>query len=458
MKKFTKILICLMLCVFGISFAACDKRSEKEKNFTYPPKNAEVVGNGGLAVQKGNYVYFVNGYKSVADITNKKAKYNVGSLMLTKLDENGDVVKDEKDLMHDDYFIKMTSKLSGYEASNLYIYGEYLYFASPCLENEKGDKVWAKERVIIHRIKLDKTGKIETVYESGVKVENLVYEYFETEDDLYILAWEKGESYYSKNGTDALVRIDATSKSSKVVAKNVKSFAFDQSTNNVFFVQKDEEYTLNKFDIVENKTSAYETKDEEFAVLAVASDKVFITKTHNTSAENKTVDVFASNIETETGFEMICSYADGEKVFATTDGSAVVVVSAGVLRIVDVNNGDKFYVQDGSETIEIVGFVNGCVVYYATKDSATKLKMVSYSNLIQNNSAEIIELTEIAGSVYKFDIESDDNYIYFFNQEGSNIYLNRIKAQNNVNEEKEMFGVYNESDIPEEKVETEEEE
>ena len=162
--------------------------------------------------------------------------------------------------------------------------------------------------------------------------------------------------------------------------------------------------------------------------------------------------------ETETGFEMICSYADGEKVYATTDGSAVIVISAGVLRVIDVNNGDKFYVQDGAETIEIVGFVNGCVVYYATKDSATKLKMVSYFNLIQNNSAEIVELTEISGSVYKFDIESDDNYIYFFNQEGSNVYLNRIKAQNNINEEKEMFGVYNESDIPEEEVETEEEE
>ena len=62
-----------MLCVFGVSFAACDKRSEKEKEFKYPSSSAEVIGNGGLAVQKGNYVYFVNGYKSISDVTSKKS-------------------------------------------------------------------------------------------------------------------------------------------------------------------------------------------------------------------------------------------------------------------------------------------------------------------------------------------------------------------------------------------------
>ena len=104
---------------------------------------------------------------------------------------------------------------------------------------------------------------LKTVYESGVKVENLVYEYFETENDLYILAWEKGNSYYAKKGTDVLVRIDATSKSSKVVAKNVKSFAFDQSTNSVFYVaSEEEEFVLNKYDIENNQASVYDEQNQ----------------------------------------------------------------------------------------------------------------------------------------------------------------------------------------------------
>ena len=67
MKKLTKILICLMLCVFSIGFVACDKRTEREKNFTYPAAADPIVGNGGMAVKKGNYLYFVNGYQSISN-------------------------------------------------------------------------------------------------------------------------------------------------------------------------------------------------------------------------------------------------------------------------------------------------------------------------------------------------------------------------------------------------------
>ena len=42
-----------------------------KKNFVYPSLNDQVVGNGGLAVKKGNYLYFVNGFQSIDDISNK---------------------------------------------------------------------------------------------------------------------------------------------------------------------------------------------------------------------------------------------------------------------------------------------------------------------------------------------------------------------------------------------------
>ena len=147
-----------MLCVFGLGLVACDKRTEKEKAFTYPKSSDYVYGNGGLAVRKGGYVYFVNGYKQVSNLenSNKNDKYTVGALMLMKLGENGELVTDEDGLVKDDYYISMSNKLCGYEATNLYIHGDYLYFVSPILENETGDEVWAKERVMFNRIKLDK--------------------------------------------------------------------------------------------------------------------------------------------------------------------------------------------------------------------------------------------------------------------------------------------------------------
>ena len=53
MKKFYKILVCLLLCVFSLGFVACgdDERTPEEKAFTYPASGDAVYGNGGLAVQ-----------------------------------------------------------------------------------------------------------------------------------------------------------------------------------------------------------------------------------------------------------------------------------------------------------------------------------------------------------------------------------------------------------------------
>ena len=252
MKKFTKILICLMLCVFGLGLAACDNRTPKEKAFTYPSFSTETVGNGGLAVRKGDYVYFVNGYKSVADLknSNKNNTYTVGSLMLMKLGENGEILTDENGLVKDEYYITMSSRLCGYEATDLFIHGSYLYFVSPILENEKGDEVWAKERVVFYRIKLDKTSKVEEVYRSNVKFDSLEYKYYQSGSNLYILAWEKGSAYYDGSAKDSLIKINATNKTSSIISQKVSSVVFADELNDVFYVYDDKDgYDLKRYGV-----------------------------------------------------------------------------------------------------------------------------------------------------------------------------------------------------------------
>ena len=112
MKKFTRILVCLMLFVFALSFVACGNKN-KDK-FVYPSSGMTTYGNGGMSVQKGNYLYFVNGFKSISssDI-NKKTNYNIGSLVVTKLDNNGNPVVDNGGLK-DDFYRTITDKLVGY--------------------------------------------------------------------------------------------------------------------------------------------------------------------------------------------------------------------------------------------------------------------------------------------------------------------------------------------------------
>ena len=449
MKKFTKIFICLLLCVFGFGLVACgDDRTPKEKNFVYPTSGDETIGNDGLAVQKGNYIYFVNGYKSVKDITNKKDSYVVGSLMLLKLDQNGNVVLDDDGLVEDDYYITMSSALCGYQVTNLHIFGDYLYFATPCLENESGDKVWAKERVEFKRIKLNKTGKVETVYSSGVKFDQLEYDFYEQNGNLYILCWEKGDSYYSENGNNALIRVDATASSSSVIANNVSSVVFENTSSEIFYVKDvDSRFELKQYDIASNQTTDYTSFEESVTAKFAGQGKVYISTSHTIDSKTYT-DVKASTIATKSGFEDVYSYESGE-LDITVDGAALVHVDGKVISLIRAKNDVVKITDESATTIKVIGYVNGCVVYYETTDSNSNIKMVSYNNALNGDVAEITTLTTVSSFEEDFAyFDVDDGYMYFYQKQGENYYLHRIKINNNLGETEEMIGEYLEADEP----------
>ena len=461
MKKITKILICLMLCVFGFGLVACtDPRTEKEKNFTYPASKDYVYGNGGLAVRKGNYVYFVNGYNSI-DNAKKKGKYTVGALMLMKLDEDGQVVTNEDGLVDDDYFISMSKKLCGYEATNLFISGEYLYFATPCLENESGDKVWAKERVTLNRIKLDKSSEVEEVYASGVKVENFQYKYYEVNKKLYILAWEKGEGYYVKKRTDALIRVDVSTKTSKKVAENVQDVVFAENYDEIFFTKhknSDEYYYLNQYDIAQNDVTEYFTDEQTFDIIDVKAGKVFISKSHDLGSST---DIYSSTIGSQPAFVNVYAYSSADSVNITIDGN-VILVSKNVITLVKSLDEVVKITDDSTVTaIKIIDYTNGSILYYDKTDSGSNIKLVSYSDALSGEDYQIQTLTNILSvqdDCAYFDLNEEENMLYFFTIGGkgeSNYYLHRLQVNNNTDSEKEMFGVYASDDIPE-KEETEE--
>ncbi len=445
-----------MLCVFGFGLVACgDPRNEEEKNFTYPSGSDIVYGNGGLAVKKGNYVYFVNGYKSIDDATNKKEKYTVGSLMLMKLGADGEVVTTDDGLINDDYFIKMSSSLCGYQATNLFIHGDYLYFVSPCLENESGDKVWAKERVVFNRIKLDKSSKVEEVYRSGVKYDQLKYEYYQENGKLFILVWEKGESYYSNKGNNALVRVNATNKSSKKISNDVQSVVFSENSDEIFFSKHsndDDYYYLKQYDIAEDEVEDYYSFEKTFEVKAVSNGKVFITMSHEFGS---TTDLKVSNIENHTGFALLYAYSDSLNLSFANDGT-VVAVKDNVISLIKSVNVVETIVDEEATSINIIGFANGCVFYY---DNVSNIKCFSYSNVLDGNDAEIATLTTIdavESDCAYFDLDEDESMMYFYKKVGENYYLHRIRINNNLGEAEEMFGVYLEEDAPEVEEEIEE--
>lgn len=117
MKKFIPVLVMMLFATITL-FAGCSSRPET------PSATDAVVGNGGLSVIKGDYVFYVNGYES-NDTTkeshkNKESKVEVSSINVAKL-QNGEISNKRQ----------LVSKVGGFEYSDLYVFGDKLFFLTP---------------------------------------------------------------------------------------------------------------------------------------------------------------------------------------------------------------------------------------------------------------------------------------------------------------------------------------
>lgn len=117
MKKFIPVLVMMLFATIAL-FAGCSSRPET------PSATDAVVGNGGLSVIKGDYVFYVNGYES-NDTTkeshkNKEGKVEVSSINVAKL-QNGEISNKRQ----------LVSKVGGFEYSDLYVFGDKLFFLTP---------------------------------------------------------------------------------------------------------------------------------------------------------------------------------------------------------------------------------------------------------------------------------------------------------------------------------------
>lgn len=464
-KNLTKVLICMILCVFTIGLAACKDDNNDSSNFVFPSSNSETVSNGGLVVQKGEYVYFVNGFLSYSNMPHKNASYSIGALLIAKLDNNGGIVLNDDKLLHDDYYTAMSNKLCGFEATNLYIFGEYLYFTSPC-QLDDTNETWAKGRVDFYRIKLDKSGSVQHLYESEVENSSLEYAYYENAGKTYLLVYEKGENLDNSSMNNVLYRVDVTSgskSSGEVIAKNVTSvvmpdYSKDSDYKNIFYVEYDSSnsknpYTVVNYNIVAKVKSINKPFSSTVSVEHVANDFVF----YKTS-DNDLMRVKIQNFATNNG-EFVC-FADiytSITYMPNSEGVIVFTEDDKMFEYFLVGNTTpiKLATDDNISSITIIGLSNGCIVYV---DDNYTIKKISYSNHIAGQSIEI----EIIASISDIDIgyfDIAEGYVYFYKTIGSNQYLHRIIINNNTSEEivEEMFGVYNESDIPETEEEDEEE-
>ena len=208
MKKFLKYatLILLLFVSFSFVFTGCGK--DDDNDYEAPSADARVYGNGGLAVRKGEYLYFVNGYRTYTDVTKEEKTLsnadNVvrGAIYRTKLSATGDLTVDENGKIVADSVERVIDKIACFENGGLYIVGNYIYYATPNTQDDRSGNLLNKY-VDYCRASLSNPSDREVLYTSDGEVTDGEWHVYGDNGNIYLVVKSAKKVVCIKNSDDA---------------------------------------------------------------------------------------------------------------------------------------------------------------------------------------------------------------------------------------------------------------
>ncbi len=425
----------VILASVGLLFVGCG-----QSKFSDGPDSSDVVtGNGGLAVTKGDYLYFVNGYKGIDDVadTNHEGRVEQSAIYRVKLDsegkvtentqydENGDVIFDKtKSLKNVEL---LASKVAGFEYTHLYIFGDYLYYTSPNHMRDKSGTIMSKY-LNFYRVKIDHSGSSELIYSSDSEGSEVDFTMYQVDDIAYAVILD-GEKLVIINNN-----VKNNSRQNKVIeTDNVNSVSlpkYSSSSEEIrdidraiyYTVTDDDDSTtvaLKKYDLSKAESSdVYLSEGESYEVKGTMGDYLYYTKT----VTGSNTHIYASNLKGDIVEVSQQSYGSSAQIqaFALTDKPYET-------SILYTDGSSTFYkVADGtavkflsSNIISNIVKVEGDYVYYLNSSS---LYRVNYTLASQTGTAMIPSGTTAKGdAVNNFSI--DGQRVYYFVKYTDNYYM-----------------------------------
>lgn len=262
-KKIIAIVTFLMVVVLAMTGCTVDTYSAVSIKGRQDTSYA-VTSNGGSAVKYGNYVYFINGSRGYEDdkgTANKFGSVVKGGLYRAELindteqgglrenyytegvnefipavnDETGLALASTKKLsykrqtenvVNNQLLVPKTIGTSGYADGGIYIFDNYVYYATPANTKDKSGTVM-DDYTLFLRTKLDGS-YTEEIYTSQNPTSDKPYGFYKYNGKMYLLVLENNTKY----GNYVNV-IDIATKKVKTVATNVDSVIFP--TNPVYY-------------------------------------------------------------------------------------------------------------------------------------------------------------------------------------------------------------------------------
>jgi len=148
-KKIISIFATAALFTSAFAFVSCGEESYAGNKLDgYVPSANAAISNGGFAVQKDGFVYYINGAEDYS-VSNTYGKVKKGALMrIANADlEKGDLTKTQT-------VVPMLLVSQDYD-SGFYIYGDYVYFATPTTDKDVESGQVQSGYIDFKRAKLD---------------------------------------------------------------------------------------------------------------------------------------------------------------------------------------------------------------------------------------------------------------------------------------------------------------
>ena len=247
-RRFTKIICTIIASVVALGIllvAGCtDGHTDKALGGNGIFTQDDAISNGGFAVEKGNYIYFINGVES------NTAKNDYGTPV------KGTISR----ISVEDYKARNYSKTdivvpqiaySGNHDAGIFIYGDEIYYGTPSTA-KSADGAVQNGNIEMQSTKLDRS-KTSAPY---ITFDDLYreYRYVQVEGTVYLLYVATSESLYDEtSGVTNIHSLNTKTGKNTLLAYNVESYKFDaeDKTNPRIY------YTMNVKNYASGKNETY---------------------------------------------------------------------------------------------------------------------------------------------------------------------------------------------------------
>lgn len=219
-KRFTKI-ICVIVAVIvaaGIWLLSGCGNFYKGTQLS-GDIDGTVSSNGGFLVEKGDYIYFVNGIESYT-ATNTYGTPVKGSIMRISKQDFADRNYTDVDI------VVPNVVYSGNSNAGIFIYGDYVYYSTPSTEkNSDGEVLYTK--LDFKSTKLDGTETMKGYY-LQLEDNTTEYRYVEVDGTVYLVYVATSETLFNETSSVTnLHSLNLTTGVDTILAYNVASVMFD---------------------------------------------------------------------------------------------------------------------------------------------------------------------------------------------------------------------------------------